>query len=187
MLGKLIYVMGPSGAGKDALIQFARSRLDRDSRVVFAHRYITRPQQPAAHENYITLTEAEFALRQRHGLFLLDWQAHGLSYGIGIEAALWRERGLTVVVNGARSFFFAAHRRYPQMRPVYIQVPKDILRERLVARGRETLPEIEERLARPSEQIPSECTVIDNSGAIELAGNRLLALLEEAAGQLPAN
>ena len=40
--GQLIYVMGPSGAGKDSLLGYARERL-AEQPLVFAHRYITRP------------------------------------------------------------------------------------------------------------------------------------------------
>ncbi len=38
-----IYVMGPSGAGKDSVLDRARALLSVNATIAFAHRYITRP------------------------------------------------------------------------------------------------------------------------------------------------
>jgi ribose 1,5-bisphosphokinase len=80
----LIYVMGPSGCGKDSLLRYARARLAGDPAVVFAHRYITRAAA-AGGENHVELTPAEFATRLRKHLFALTWESHGHAYGVGIE------------------------------------------------------------------------------------------------------
>ena len=66
--GPLVYVMGPSGAGKDSVMGRARALLPADAPVVFAHRYITRPAETGG-ENHVALSAAEFALRRTHGLF----------------------------------------------------------------------------------------------------------------------
>ena len=79
---KLFWVAGPSGAGKDSIMAWARERLPAGAPVVFAHRYITRSAR-AGGENHIELGEAEFALRLAHGLFAAHWEAHGFRYGIG--------------------------------------------------------------------------------------------------------
>lgn len=61
--GRLFYVVGASGVGKDTLIRHARDALRPNAHhIVFAHRYITRPVD-AGGENPIALTQAEFALR----------------------------------------------------------------------------------------------------------------------------
>ncbi|GAL20638.1 ATP-binding protein PhnN [Vibrio maritimus] len=39
--GKLYYIVGPSGAGKDTLIDAIRAEFPED--IIVAHRYITRP------------------------------------------------------------------------------------------------------------------------------------------------
>ena len=57
----LVYVMGPSGAGKDTLLRAARARLEGGD-VFFAHRYITRDPVPGD-ENFIALSPAEFEAR----------------------------------------------------------------------------------------------------------------------------
>ena len=84
MDGSLLYVMGPSGAGKDSVLGRARALLPSDAPVVFAHRYITRPADTGG-ENHVAVTRAEFAMRRDHGLFAYHWGAHGNDYGVGRE------------------------------------------------------------------------------------------------------
>lgn len=112
----LIYVMGPSGAGKDALLAFARERVGASA--MFAHRYITRAFGDG--ENHIALTHDEFASRAEHGLFAMHWESLGLRYGVGIELDAWLARGVPVVVNGSRQHALAALARYPDARFVHI-------------------------------------------------------------------
>jgi ribose 1,5-bisphosphokinase len=83
MSGRLVYLIGASGAGKDSLMSFARDRLPRTAPIVFAHRYITRPHG-AGGEDYVPLDEIEFERRLRHGCFAMAWRSHGLRYGIGV-------------------------------------------------------------------------------------------------------
>jgi ribose 1,5-bisphosphokinase len=181
--GRIVYVMGPSGAGKDTLLEFARPRLS-GSRVVFAHRYITRPAN-AGGENHVQLSHEEFALRADCGLFALQWSSHGLRYGIGIEIEAWMARGLNVVVNGSRGYLARAAERYPGLKAVHIDARAEILAARLAARGRETVEEVRARLARkvplalPAHLNP-ELTEIDNSGALEQAGYALVDTLSAA-------
>ena len=95
-MARLIYLMGPSGAGKDSLL--AALRADADRAPLVAHRYITRPAD-AGCENHIALSEPEFLRRRAKGLFALDWQAHQQRYGaqllpvcLQVSAAILRQR-----------------------------------------------------------------------------------------------
>ncbi len=54
MMGKLIWLMGPSGSGKDSLL--AELRLREQTQLLVAHRYITRDAS-AGSENHIALSE----------------------------------------------------------------------------------------------------------------------------------
>lgn len=184
MPARLIYVVGPSGSGKDSLLRYARERLAHDPGVVFAHRYITRAAD-AGGENHVALTPAEFASRQRNRLFALAWHSHGNAYGIGIEINQWLATGATVVVNGSRDYLAEASRHFPDLLAVSIAVPAEVLRERLLARGREPASAIEQRLDRHRRmQSPSaQEHVIANDGPLERAGEALVALLREHAGQ----
>ncbi|MEC5397523.1 phosphonate metabolism protein/1,5-bisphosphokinase (PRPP-forming) PhnN [Uliginosibacterium sp. H1] len=147
MSGRLVYVVGPSGAGKDSVLARLRSALRPEDRVVIAHRYITRLPRDNS-ENHIALSEAEFLLRAQAGCFALHWQGHGLHYGVGVEIELWLAQGLTVLVNGSRAYLPEARRRFPQLRAVCITAAPETIAARLAGRGRETHDEIVERLRR---------------------------------------
>lgn len=57
MTGKLIWLMGASGSGKDSLLTELRQR--EQTQLLVAHRYITRDAS-AGSENHIALSEQEF-------------------------------------------------------------------------------------------------------------------------------
>lgn len=97
MMGKLIWLMGPSGSGKDSLL--AELRLREQTQLLVAHRYITRDAS-AGSENHIALSEQEFFTRAGQNLLALSWHANGLYYGVGVEIDLWLHAGFDVLVNG---------------------------------------------------------------------------------------
>ncbi len=176
MAGRLVCIMGPSGAGKDTLIAYARARGDA-ARLIFAHRYITRAADSGG-ENHVALSPAEFAARRAAGLFALSWHSHGLDYGIGGELDLWLGRGFTVVANIARAAWGEAQARYPGCSGVLVTAAPEILAQRLAARGREDPAAIAERLAREV-ALPADAALhrLDNSGDLAIAGDALLRLL----------
>jgi ribose 1,5-bisphosphokinase len=177
-MAHLIYLMGPSGSGKDSLL--AALRADADNAPLVAHRYITRPAD-AGCENHIALSEPEFLRRRAKGLFALDWQAHQHYYAFGIEVDLWLLQGIDVVVNGSRAHLPQAQQRYgAQLLPVCLQVSTDILRQRLQNRGRESADQIEQRLVRAAEyqqHLPTHCRLLDNDGNLDDTLAALFALL----------
>jgi ribose 1,5-bisphosphokinase len=192
MPGKLIYVMGPSGAGKDSLIDAARPALHMAG-VQVARRIITRSAESVG-EQAESLSPVEFAERARQGGFALYWHANGLSYGIsrGIDAAL--ELGQHVLVNGSRAYLPTARERYPGLIPVWVTVESAVLRERLLRRGRESLEDIERRLARnvglsagseggQQGREGAHCPVerLDNSDDLASAARRLMQILQRHA------
>lgn len=177
-MGRLIYVMGPSGAGKDSLLRQARERTSQT--LWFAHRYITRPADDES-ENHIALTPKEFSTRCDAGGFSLHWDSHGWSYGIGVEIDAWMTHsGANVVVNGSRAAFAQARTRYPDLLPVLITAPLEHLRARLLSRNREDAANIETRLRRNAEVAVTHPRLIEivNDGPLEHALHRFLSAVD---------
>jgi ribose 1,5-bisphosphokinase len=179
-MAELYYVIGPSGAGKDSLLNYARQHIGVNTAVVFAHRYITRPAD-AGGENHIWLTEQEFSCRMQMGCFAMKWYSHNNWYGIGIEINQWLSMGLDVVVNGSRGYLENALRDYPKLIPVMVTASPNILRKRLQSRGRENMEEIEQRVIQAAvleREIDHPRVVsISNEGSLADAGNCFIALI----------
>ncbi|QXP85097.1 phosphonate metabolism protein/1,5-bisphosphokinase (PRPP-forming) PhnN [Methylococcus sp. Mc7] len=185
--GRLFYVIGASGSGKDSLLRYARASLREHERVMFAHRYITRPPELEG-ENHVYLSEQEFAERLAAGLFAMHWDSHGYRYGIGCEIDTWLAKGYNVAVNGSREYLHQAFERYPEMLAILIDTPPAVLEARLKARGRESAEEITERLERAKafgSLSHPRLLRVDNSATIEEAGERLVALLTGACAEAP--
>ncbi len=184
--GKLFYVIGASGVGKDSLLHYARQHLASEA-VVFAHRYITRPVELNG-ENHIQLSTEEFANRLKRGCFKFHWHSHELDYGIGSEVDTWLNQGLNVVMNGSRTYLNTAIEHYPGLVPVLIQVDSSLLRERLMNRGRETKEQIEKRIQRAEAfagLTAPNMQIIENSTELSVAGEALVALLKNQVVNTP--
>src|SRR6266511_772466 len=105
--GKIVFVVGPSGAGKDSLLRYAASQLSGDSRFAFPRRVITR--KPADEtERHDSITLEEFADAVRQARFALHWEAHGLHYGIPASIDADLAAGRTVAVNVSRNILAEA-------------------------------------------------------------------------------
>ncbi|MFC6300068.1 phosphonate metabolism protein/1,5-bisphosphokinase (PRPP-forming) PhnN [Pseudomonas sp. CCM 7893] len=181
MAGRLIYLIGPSGSGKDSLLDAARARLaERGCRIV--RRVITRSAE-AAGEAAQGVSPEQFAAMDAEGAFALSWQANGLSYGIPREIDDWLAAGEDVLVNGSRGHLAQTRLRYPTLLVVLLSVDQAVLRQRLLARGRESIADIDERLARNARFSDSliaapDVFLLDNSGALALTVERLLGCLD---------
>jgi len=84
-----------------------------------------------------------------------------------------------VLVNGSRSYWPEALRRYPRAQGVLLSVDREELRRRLLARGRETPAEIEVRLAR-NDLFPDglgHVASLDNSGSLARTLEHLCQLI----------
>jgi ribose 1,5-bisphosphokinase len=180
--GCFIAVVGPSGAGKDSLIAYARSRLSSDGRFVFPQRVITRP--PDGTEPHEGVDDLTFRRLASAGGFALQWQAHGLSYGIPASAAAEVAKGRIAIVNLSRSVVPVLRQRFPGSAVIGVQAPPEVLAARLSQRGREEPDAQRARLARALSDSLSAAAdaVIHNDGPLEAAGERFVALLSAKAG-----
>jgi ribose 1,5-bisphosphokinase len=178
--GVFIAVVGPSGAGKDTIIDYAREKLDDDSGVEFVRRVITRPSD-AGSEDHDTLADAAFDEAEKHGAFALSWPAHGLKYGLPASVDRTIADGRVAIANLSRGALPALRQRYANVAVVEITARHDILAERLSARGRESRGEVLARLARTAPvDRGTDVITIDNSGAREEAGERFLEIVRKA-------
>lgn len=178
----LVLVVGPSGAGKDTLINAAKVALAGDRRFVFPRRVVTRTAV-AALEDHDSVTPAEFALHAANGAYALQWEAHGLSYGLPASIGDDIAAGRVVVMNGSRAMVGTARDAFPGTAVILIEASPDVRAQRLAGRGRETTAEVAARLAREvPDGIPNAIRV-DNSGAVADGIARFLAALRA----LPAN
>lgn len=176
--GTLFLVVGPSGAGKDTLLDAARQHLEGDERYCFPKRLITRAPD-AGGEAHIAVSAQQFDMHRSSGQLFLHWSAHGQSYGIPSCVAEALAAGQHVVANVSRSVLDEARRRIHPVRVLSVQVTAAVLRQRLQARGREQGEELEERLRRASAFAVhgADVTVIRNDGDLETAVARFLAAL----------
>ncbi len=180
-LGTMIVVVGPSGAGKDTLIDYAAERLRDQADVHFVRRIITRDSD-AGGENHEGCSEETFQRKKVAGEFCVSWSAHGLHYGIPASVKQHLKKGGVAVANGSRSALPHFRAAFPNLKVVVVTARPEILSARLANRGRESMSEIMGRLDRKVEAICDsfDVTTIDNSGEIEEAGSVLLSLLHSS-------
>jgi phosphonate metabolism protein PhnN/1,5-bisphosphokinase (PRPP-forming) len=166
-IAPLVLVVGPSGAGKDALMEGARQRLAAEGLFHFAKRVVTRPLS-AGGEDHDGVTVSDFRRIEVAGDFLLSWEAHGLAYGIRRSVEAFRRDGTAVVANVSRSVVERARHDLAPVSVVVVTAPLAVLAARLNQRGRESAPEISSRLARAPAFMPS------GDGVFTLSNDRSL-------------
>ncbi|HTU81931.1 MAG TPA: guanylate kinase [Candidatus Acidoferrales bacterium] len=180
--GLLFVVSGPSGAGKDTLVEAVLARMPRLRYSISA---TTRPPRDGEieGEHYFFLSREEFERRVRNGE-LLEWREYGGNlYGTPrdyIQQSI--AQGYDVImkpeVNGAR----AVKERYPDAVLVFL-VPDRFshLRERLLARRTETNEEIARRLEIAQQEMTHirsfDYIVVNEQGRPEQAVLDLQAIL----------
>ncbi len=176
--GRLIGVVGPSGAGKDSVMEALVARRPDLHRV---RRVITRPEA-AGGEAFDGISPALFAARAAGGDFALHWKAHGLSYGVPAGVADVLDMGRDALVNLSRSVLGKAALRFDTLHVLHVTARPEVLAERLAARGRESAQDIARRLLRPAPAFPEglPVTEIDNSGRLEDAVEQALSALYPA-------
>ena len=76
--GRLIAVVGPSGVGKDSVMQGVAAVVPS---LHLVRRVITRPSDLGG-EDYDAVVETQFQDMAENNAFAIHWRAHGLFYGI---------------------------------------------------------------------------------------------------------
>jgi len=174
-------MVGPSGVGKDSLLAWL-SQHPREGLPVSLHiarRSITRPEDGGT-EVHEALTEQAFTDLEAAGGFAMHWAANGLRYGIRHTELAALKHGDWVLVNGSRAYVPQLRINWPGASVLHIHAPADVVRRRLLARGREAGAELEARILRSQdlrvERSPGDMELV-NAGSLDASGQELLALL----------
>lgn len=174
--GRLVLVVGPSGAGKDTLLRLAQAACADDHEIVFPRRIVTRAS--SADEDNIALSPDEFARARDHGDFAVHWDAHGHSYALPLEINDDIRAGRAVVVNVSRTVIAALRGTYADVVVVAITAPPDVLAQRLAARARHSDGNIADRLARSVDDASTNADVtILNAGSADYHSRHLLRVI----------
>jgi ribose 1,5-bisphosphokinase len=172
--GRLVLVVGPSGAGKDTLINLARAACAGDSGIVFPRRVVTR--EASSSEDNEQLAPDAFRQALERGDFAMHWEAHGHRYGLPRALADDVRAGRTVVVNVSRTVIDTMRRTYADVVVVLVTAPPDVLAQRLAMRARGSDGQIETRLSRAVEDASPDATIV-NIGDAQCRARRLVEII----------
>ncbi|UWU76317.1 phosphonate metabolism protein/1,5-bisphosphokinase (PRPP-forming) PhnN [Bradyrhizobium huanghuaihaiense] len=174
--GRLVLVVGPSGAGKDTLLRLAQAACSDDPDIVFPRRVVTRAS--SADEDNIAMGQDDFRRAREHGDFAVHWEAHGHSYALPLEINDDIRAGRAVVANVSRTVIAALRRAYANVVVVAITAPPDVLAQRLAARARHSDGNIAERLSRSVDDASAQADVtILNAGSAEYHSRQLVRVI----------
>lgn len=176
----IILVVGPSGSGKDTLLRSARNSLLGKDSIAFARRYITRP--PDENEDNYYIDTIGFAQLERSGFFLSTWQAHQNQYGIAEHMLSTHNSYSTIVCSISRSAISDFDHSYDNTLTIYVTAEKEILKQRLLKRGRESQADREKRLARAEKKVEANTLItFDNSRNLHESCARFTSLIQRYA------
>jgi ribose 1,5-bisphosphokinase len=174
--GRLIVMVGPSGAGKDTLLGLAKAACADDRNIVFPRRVVTREASSSEDNEYLSYDVFREALAR--GDFAMHWEAHDHAYALRREIDGDLRAGRTVVVNISRTVVGAMRRRYADVTVVSVAAPPEVLAERLAMRARGSDGRIDERLRRTVDETTNTPDVtILNVGRPEDHARRLLRVI----------
>ena len=174
--GRLVLVVGPSGAGKDTLIGLARAACAGDVHMVFPRRVVTR--EATAFEDNAQVSFEAFREARNNGEFAVHWEAHGHGYALPRAIDDELRAGRTVVANASRTVIEATRGAYADVMVVSITAPAEVLSQRLAARARSSDGQIADRLGRAVDNAAAAPdATINNVGSAEHHAQELLRII----------
>jgi len=176
-LAPVIAVVGPSGVGKDSVMEALEAHVPG---IVRARRVITRPEGEEG-EDFDRVSVERFHHMVTEGAFSLHWPAHGLFYGVPKVIEDQRQQADAVLVNLSRSVLMQAQEVFGDLIVISLSADAEVLAQRLSVRGRENTAEQARRLARAKAPLPAglaQVIEIDNSGPLAETIDAILAQLQ---------
>ena len=132
MGGTLFLFVGNSGSGKDSIIgELVKS----DSSLIAPKRIITREKHES--EDCICVSREEFEIMKTSNKFAFYWESYNKLYGIPAEIDDFILSGKNVLVNASRDAIEEARKKYLDLKVIYVYVPIDVSKERIISRNRE--------------------------------------------------
>lgn len=192
MSALIVYVIGPSGVGKDSLQHWLLQEWTGPGVLTLARRSITRPC--ATHvgaERHEPLSASAFDKARNAGAFAFDWSANGFEYGIRHTEIDGLHTGDVVLVNGSRAYLTQALNRRPDMAVLSLSASPDVLQQRLTERGRDSPCEILARTTRSSQMpnctvpLDTPCLHLCNEGDLADTGHKALQWLRSVLTPVP--
>jgi ribose 1,5-bisphosphokinase len=175
--GRLVLVVGPSGAGKDTLIGLARAACAGDNNIVFPRRVVTREASTFEDNEQVSLEVFRQALG--NGDFAVHWEAHGHCYALPGTIDDVIRSGRTVITNVSRTVVDTMRRVYAEVVVVSITAPPEVLAERLAARARSSDGLIANRLGRAVDGVgAAPDAIITNVGDVEHHARELVRIIK---------
>jgi ribose 1,5-bisphosphokinase len=175
--GRLVLVVGPSGAGKDTLLGLAKAAYAEDRSVVFPRRVITREASAAEENEQVSAGTFQEALTR--GEYAMHWEAHGHRYALSRAIDDEIRAGRTIVANVSRTVVGAMRDVYADVVVVSITAPPNVLAERIAMRARSSDGKLEARLGRTVEDAAATPDVtIVNTGSAEYHSRQLVRAIK---------
>jgi len=175
--GRLILVVGPSGAGKDTLLGLAKAACADDRSVVFPRRVITREASVSEDNEEVSLGTFREALARDE--YAMHWEAHGHRYALSRAIDDEIRAGHSVVANVSRTVVAVMRQAYASVLVVSITAPPNVLAERLAMRGRGSDGRSEHRLQRTVDETAAAPDVtIVNTSSVEYHARQLVRIIK---------
>ncbi len=156
----LFLIVGPSGSGKDTLIDYVTKRLP----VKRVKRVITRELNE--YEDFNSVSVDDFNTMD----FLITWESYGKKYGIPLLGSG------DYIINVSRKVVDEL-RSKTDVKVVELTASKEVLIERVNRRVRDSINEKKERINRVVE-VNSDFIIDTSSSDISIAGEELVNYLK---------
>ena len=173
--GTLYLIVGPTGSGKQALIDAVletRPDIRRAPLIVTADRSDNTCVVGA-------ISPDRFLNLIRREAFALQWDSDGFRYGLTHDATKQLRDGQSLILSCDSFVIEKARELYPNVQTIFITARMDVLRRRLASMAYGSDTEIEMHLAQSARMRPKDdaMTTVDTSDSIAAGAKALMAAI----------
>jgi len=175
--GRLVLVVGPSGAGKDTLLGLAKAACADDGTIVFPRRIITRQASESEDNEEVSAGTFQEALARNE--YAMHWEAHGHRYALSRSIDDDIRAGHAVVANVSRTIVADMRQAYASVLVISITAPPNVLAERIAMRARGSDGKIEQRLNRTVDEAAAvpDVTIV-NTDRVDYHARQLVRIIK---------